>query len=62
MSLQEILKGLEAKGHDVQMRNSYMSAICSIHNTCAQLPDGGAGQKCVHAVSDGRTGGVADGY
>ena len=60
--LQKIIKGLEEKGHTVKMRGKHLSAAFSINNACPQLPDGGVGQNCIQAVSDGRTGGMADGY
>ena len=59
---QYVLKGLEEKGHEVELRPGYMAVVTSVHNTCPALPAGGRGLNCVYAVSDGRKGGSPDGY
>ena len=67
--LQAILDGLQAKGHVLDVRDSNIAVVQSIHNTCKSREGDNSGdessegdRKCIHAASDGRKAGRPDGY
>jgi len=56
---QDVLAGLEAKGHNATERKTYISVVNSIRIKCASDKDGEDPyqmEKCVEAVADGRRG------
>ena len=59
---QEVLLGLMEKGHETSYRSGGMAVVQSIENHCRFCGDDCFGEYCIHAVSDGRKGGVPDGY
>ena len=56
--LQDILAGLEAKGHVID-RSGSIAVVQSIRNACA---GDGNDVSCIQAACDGRKDGIPDGY
>lgn len=59
MQLQAIAEGLRAKNHSVQFSSDF-AVVGSIRNRCSH--SGNNQDACIEAVSDGRKGGLPDGY
>ena len=58
---QDILSGLESKGHAID-RSGSIAVVQSIHNTCTADDVTSRDSECIHAASDGRKAGIPDGY
>ena len=61
-SFKEILDGLKELTHEDLKVRDIIGEVSAIHNTCPQCGDGCDRSTCIHAASDGRIKGPADGF
>ena len=59
---QDILHGLQHKGHEVTARSGILAVVQNVLNTCPDSMETVVREKCIFASSDGAKGGKPDGY
>ena len=60
--LQNVLRGLRDKGHEVLEVTGVLAVVQNILNRCPSQADTLIQDKCIFASSDGAKGGKPDGY
>ena len=59
---QDILNGLQQKGHSVRARSGILAVVQNVLNTCPDSMEAVVREQCIFASSDGAKVGKPDGY